>query len=169
MELMGHKCEAQKFTYDVATETWVSTSIRGVMDIYTDPQIHSHDGAGFGSGNMGAEGVNRFLQTHACTSECQALDLPPLHAGESDEQLARRLQFGEIHNQRRIGDRGARAERGGGLAASSSSSDNSMYFPRAVPQPSGERRTSRWHIALDKRSGGIIGMRVVIRQGEMAG
>eukprot|EP00959_Pyramimonas_sp_CCMP1952_P467872 9492311-Pyramimonas_sp.AAC.1 len=28
MELMGHKCEAQKFTYDVATETWVSTSIR---------------------------------------------------------------------------------------------------------------------------------------------
>lgn len=62
------------------------------MVVASDAQIHSKDGEGFGSGNMGEEGVQRFLRTHACTSECEALGLTPLRPGETDEQLARRLQ-----------------------------------------------------------------------------
>ena len=35
---------------------------QGVGDYYTDPQIHSLDGEGFGSGNMGPEGIRRFFK-----------------------------------------------------------------------------------------------------------
>jgi len=31
--------------------------IQGVGDLYTDPQIHSADGKGFGNGNMGNFGM----------------------------------------------------------------------------------------------------------------
>ena len=48
------------------------------MDNYfTDPQIHSHDGASFGMGNMGQDGIDRFLESHKCNSLCRRLGLEP--------------------------------------------------------------------------------------------
>ncbi|CAI5747538.1 unnamed protein product [Peronospora destructor] len=40
--------------------------IQGVADSYTDPQIHSADGRGFGVGNLGTFGMEKFLESHRC-------------------------------------------------------------------------------------------------------
>ncbi len=40
------------------------------IDFYTDPQIHSRDGKGFGLGNMGTRGMLRFFETHRCNNIC---------------------------------------------------------------------------------------------------
>lgn len=47
----------------------------GVDNYFTDPQIHSHDGNSFGMGNLGQEGIDRFLETHKCNSLCRQLGL----------------------------------------------------------------------------------------------
>lgn len=49
----------------------------GVDNYFTDPQIHSNDGASFGMGNMGQEGIDRFLESHKCNSLCRRLGLEP--------------------------------------------------------------------------------------------
>ena len=51
--------------------------IQGVGDFYTDPQIHSSDGKGFGLGNLGARGIARFKSTHRCNCVCRQLGLQP--------------------------------------------------------------------------------------------
>jgi hypothetical protein len=38
--------------------------------IITDPQIHTKDGKGYGLGNMGTRGIERFLKTHVCNPIC---------------------------------------------------------------------------------------------------
>lgn len=63
--------------------TWVRSGkkllvcdIQGVGDLWTDPQIHTIDGKGFGKGNMGPGGIKAFLGHHRCNSICAALGLP---------------------------------------------------------------------------------------------
>jgi hypothetical protein len=51
--------------------------LSGVDNYFTDPQIHSHDGISFGMGNLGQEGIDRFLETHKCNSVCHKLGLVP--------------------------------------------------------------------------------------------
>jgi len=46
-----------------------------VDNYFTDPQIHSHDGNSFGMGNLGQEGIDKFLETHQCNSMCRKLRL----------------------------------------------------------------------------------------------
>lgn len=36
--------------------------IQGINDLYTDPQVHTRDGEGFGEGNLGARGMALFLR-----------------------------------------------------------------------------------------------------------
>ena len=38
--------------------------IQGVQDIYTDPQIHTIDGKGYGEGNLGIRGIALFFLSH---------------------------------------------------------------------------------------------------------
>ncbi|ORC84528.1 myosin heavy chain kinase A [Trypanosoma theileri] len=52
--------------------------LQGVQDFLTDPQIHSEDGRGLGLGNMGREGIERFVQRHNCNGICAALGMKPL-------------------------------------------------------------------------------------------
>jgi len=66
------------FSYVVSDKELLICDIQGVGDIYTDPQIHSKDGKGFGKGNLGQEGINHFLSTHRCNRICQFLKLPNL-------------------------------------------------------------------------------------------
>ena len=49
--------------------------IQGVDDYYTDPQVHSRSGTGFGAGNMGQEGIDQFYSTHWCNPICEGLGL----------------------------------------------------------------------------------------------
>eukprot|EP00669_Euglena_mutabilis_P014533 TRINITY_DN964_c1_g1_i1.p1 TRINITY_DN964_c1_g1~~TRINITY_DN964_c1_g1_i1.p1 ORF type:complete len:282 (+),score=108.51 TRINITY_DN964_c1_g1_i1:36-848(+) len=65
------------FSYCKSKGDLLICDIQGVQDKYTDPQIHSKDGKGFGKGNMGIEGMLKFFQTHRCNSICRALSLPP--------------------------------------------------------------------------------------------
>jgi hypothetical protein len=45
--------------------------IQGVLDMYTDPQVHTGSGQGFGQGNLGLDGIHRFLGTHICNDVCR--------------------------------------------------------------------------------------------------
>ena len=56
-------------------------------DRYTDPQVHSsHDGVGFGKGNMGERGVDRFLASHRCNAICRYLKLPNVGPSSSHDE-----------------------------------------------------------------------------------
>jgi len=64
------------FTWEASNGGLLICDIQGVEDVYTDPQIHSREGEGFGKGNLGVEGMNKFLQTHKCNPICKFLGLP---------------------------------------------------------------------------------------------
>merc|ERR1712059_246709 len=68
----------------------------GVGSFYTDPQIHSFDGEGFGLGNLGSEGLEKFLKTHTCNTVCSLLNLPKVVVKETDYEMAKRLQEEEM-------------------------------------------------------------------------
>jgi len=89
------------FTYEASNQTLIVVDIQGVGDYYTDPQIHSFNGEGFGLGNLGGSGIKKFLQTHHCNRICRVLGLrDPRKSGqvkkESDEEMAKRLQEEEL-------------------------------------------------------------------------
>lgn len=72
------------FTYEASRHEILICDIQGVSDVYTDPQIHSRDGEGFGKGNMGGKGFKKFLSTHRCNAICRYLKLPPFNANSVD-------------------------------------------------------------------------------------
>jgi elongation factor 2 kinase len=72
------------FTYWYSQGKMMVVDLQGVcismpdgnqMYLLTDPQIHSHDKQGFGKGNNGQEGFNRFFNTHKCNEICVGLTL----------------------------------------------------------------------------------------------
>eukprot|EP00929_Paragymnodinium_shiwhaense_P094689 TRINITY_DN55444_c0_g1_i1.p1 TRINITY_DN55444_c0_g1~~TRINITY_DN55444_c0_g1_i1.p1 ORF type:complete len:275 (+),score=31.05 TRINITY_DN55444_c0_g1_i1:49-873(+) len=83
------------FTYVTSGKSLIVCDIQGVGTFYTDPQIHTEDGNGFGSGNLGSDGIDRFMRTHRHTLLCEQLGLPNPDAELSDEQLAAKLQAAE--------------------------------------------------------------------------
>jgi len=83
------------FTYCNSGKLLVICDIQGVGDFYTDPQAHTFDGEGFGAGNLGADGISRFLSNHRHSLLCEQLGLPSLDAELTDEELARKLQAQE--------------------------------------------------------------------------
>jgi len=90
------------FTYEASNQTLIVVDIQGVGEYYTDPQIHSFNGEGFGLGNLGQSGIKKFLQTHKCNKICRSLGLrDPRAKGkikETDEEMARRLQEEEVRS-----------------------------------------------------------------------
>ena len=72
------------FTYHASNTAIVICDIQGVGDLYTDPQIHTIANLkGIttvfgGKGNMGAIGLERFIESHRCNPICKYLRLPPV-------------------------------------------------------------------------------------------
>ena len=66
------------FTLERSRGALIVVDIQGVGDFFTDPQIHTHDGRGYGVGNMGAEGIRKFHASHRCNAVCRALGLKRL-------------------------------------------------------------------------------------------
>eukprot|EP01006_Ploeotia_vitrea_P029790 TRINITY_DN62260_c0_g1_i1.p1 TRINITY_DN62260_c0_g1~~TRINITY_DN62260_c0_g1_i1.p1 ORF type:complete len:488 (+),score=61.49 TRINITY_DN62260_c0_g1_i1:46-1509(+) len=64
------------FTYEYSRGKLMVVDIQGVDDWYTDPQIHTSDGRGYGKGNWGKEGIDKFFETHYCNTICRFLGLP---------------------------------------------------------------------------------------------
>jgi elongation factor 2 kinase len=75
------------FTYEASNQQLLICDIQGVSDLYTDPQIHSIDGEGFGKGNMGDKGFEKFLSTHRCNAVCRYLKLPAINAKQEMEDI----------------------------------------------------------------------------------
>ena len=77
------------FTYERSNYKILVCDIQGVGDTWTDPQIHSSNGEGYGKGNMGQAGIDKFFGSHRCNGICAYLKLPcrGVHgaAGPSDE------------------------------------------------------------------------------------
>jgi hypothetical protein len=65
------------FSWEHTLHRIMIVDIQGVGDMYTDPQIHTPDGRGFGQGNCGDSGIQQFLRTHRCNPLCEMLGLPP--------------------------------------------------------------------------------------------
>jgi len=71
------------FTFANSGGKMVVCDIQGVHDMYTDPQIHTLDGKGFGQGNMGKGGIDKWIKTHVCNDICRYLGLCPVAGGPS--------------------------------------------------------------------------------------
>eukprot|EP01083_Nonionella_stella_P066821 176295_1 len=72
------------FTYEASNHSILICDIQGVGDLYTDPQMHSTDGKGFGKGNLGKRGFEEFLKSHRCNAICRYLKLPIINANKGD-------------------------------------------------------------------------------------
>lgn len=73
------------YTYHMSDNQILICDIQGVRGLYTDPQIHTRTGQGFGSGNLGLTGMKIFLLRHKCNGVCQALGLPEINPQDSME------------------------------------------------------------------------------------
>eukprot|EP01060_Flectonema_neradi_P006363 TRINITY_DN14290_c0_g2_i1.p1 TRINITY_DN14290_c0_g2~~TRINITY_DN14290_c0_g2_i1.p1 ORF type:complete len:450 (+),score=65.52 TRINITY_DN14290_c0_g2_i1:54-1403(+) len=78
----NHTAEAfSHFTFESSNKKLLVCDLQGVGGMYTDPQIHSVDGGEeFGLGNLGSEGIRKWLATHKCGPLCTALGFPPIGA-----------------------------------------------------------------------------------------
>jgi len=72
------------FTYEASNHTVLVCDVQGVDDLYTDPQIHTINGIGFGKGNLGPRGFEKFIETHRCNAICRFLRLPSINAKVMD-------------------------------------------------------------------------------------
>jgi len=88
------------FSWEYSQHRFIIVDIQGVGDVYTDPQMHSadDDGSGngpWGMGNLGKEGIDKFLETHRCNAVCRALGLKGTQqqlTGSTGTQVPTRLQ-----------------------------------------------------------------------------
>jgi hypothetical protein len=67
------------FTFVASDYRLMIVDIQGVNDSYTDPQIHTADGRGFGAGNLGTFGMEKFLESHRCNEVCKWLGLQSIN------------------------------------------------------------------------------------------
>jgi len=84
------------FTYECSAHDLLVVDIQGVDDFYTDPQIHTQDGKGFGQGNLGIKGIDRFLSSHKCNPICIQFELPPIGVVLNDARNAHKVIRGTM-------------------------------------------------------------------------
>jgi elongation factor 2 kinase len=80
------------FTFQASRGRLIIVDIQGVLDLYTDPQVHTLEGTGYGEGNLGANGFALFFAGHRCSPLCAKLGLTPMPKSllelSRDEQAA---------------------------------------------------------------------------------
>lgn len=68
------------FSYEQSGHQLLICDIQGFNALYTDPQIHTVTGKGFGAGNLGQTGIRAFLLRHTCNELCAYAKLPVIQA-----------------------------------------------------------------------------------------
>jgi len=68
------------FTWEHSKRTEIVVDVQGVGEYYTDPQIHTVTGEGYGEGNLGKAGITAFFSKHKCNDVCRYLGLPNMGA-----------------------------------------------------------------------------------------
>jgi len=56
--------------------------IQGWENTFTDPQVHTADGKGFGLGNQGRKGIKKFFASHTCGVVCGLLGMQRMSKGK---------------------------------------------------------------------------------------
>ncbi|EGG22654.1 putative protein serine/threonine kinase [Cavenderia fasciculata] len=84
------------FSYEASAHELIIVDIQGVDDHYTDPQIHTKDGEGFGAGNLGEKGMKKFIESHKCNPICIQLELPPIGIDLNDSRNMTRVIRGTM-------------------------------------------------------------------------
>jgi hypothetical protein len=74
------------FSWEHSQSQVLICDIQGVENRFTDPQIHTMSGKGFGLGNLGQTGIRAFLLRHTCTDLCRAVGLQPIKAKDLNER-----------------------------------------------------------------------------------
>jgi len=69
------------FTYEASNGEEMVVDIQGSGNLYTDPQIHSQMRGKYGQGDLGADGMTTFFNTHICSQMCKELNLKPQRNG----------------------------------------------------------------------------------------
>ncbi|KAG2490554.1 hypothetical protein HYH03_010948 [Edaphochlamys debaryana] len=72
------------FTWVLTKGLKICVDVQGVGDLYTDPQLHTLDGEGYGEGNLGARGMGLFFRSHECNALCARLGLKPFDRCDAD-------------------------------------------------------------------------------------
>jgi len=60
------------FTYEASGCEEMVVGMQGAGNMFTDPQIHSRKGGKYGRGDLGAEGIKKFFDSHTCSQLCTA-------------------------------------------------------------------------------------------------
>eukprot|EP00026_Physarum_polycephalum_P001557 Phypoly_transcript_01559.p1 GENE.Phypoly_transcript_01559~~Phypoly_transcript_01559.p1 ORF type:complete len:683 (+),score=110.62 Phypoly_transcript_01559:158-2206(+) len=80
------------FTWEHTKHNMIVVDLQGVDDDYTDPQVHTKDGIGYGVGNLGRTGIDRFLKTHQCNAICQLLNLPRINTMDTKSAMQKLIK-----------------------------------------------------------------------------
>jgi len=65
------------FSFVHSNQELLIVDIQNISDFYSEPEIHTKSGKGFGEGNLGQHGINQFIKTHQCNPICNYLKLEP--------------------------------------------------------------------------------------------
>jgi hypothetical protein len=125
------------FTFQASGGRLIIVDIQGVGDLYTDPQVHSIEGGGYGEGNLGANGFALFFSAHRCSPLCARLGLTPFAKSPLEGVRGTVAAIAVDGNHAAAGEKGqpnAEAAPSPGAAAlsigSSTTTDNSTVMQR---------------------------------------